>query len=85
MRMSLHKNLFSLYLGVLLPAGVQIQPWMAAAAMALSSVSVVISSLLLRFFRKSDIKNYENSTQYRQWSEGKSVGIEVHRGIENLS
>ncbi|CAI8046627.1 Copper-transporting ATPase 1 [Geodia barretti] len=34
--------------GVFSPLGVSIQPWMAAAAMALSSVTVVCNSLLLR-------------------------------------
>ncbi|UJR35789.1 hypothetical protein I4U23_028537 [Adineta vaga] len=70
--------------GVLLPAGVQLMPWMASAAMALSSVSVVVSSLLLRYFKKPTMEKFERDSRYRQWSLNKSVGIVVHRGIDNL-
>ena len=34
--------------GALSPAGIILEPWMAAAAMALSSISVICNSLLLR-------------------------------------
>ena len=60
-------------------------PWMASAAMALSSVSVVVSSLLLRYFKKPSIEQYERTNRYRQWSLNKSNDINVHRGIDNLT
>ena len=59
-------------------------PWMASAAMALSSVSVVVSSLHLRYFKKPSMDQYERDPRYRQWTLNKSNDIVVHRGIDNL-
>ncbi|CAF4841012.1 unnamed protein product, partial [Rotaria socialis] len=69
--------------GVFLPLGISLMPWMASAAMALSSVSVVMSSLLLRNFRKPNIQKYDNQ-EFILWSMNKGKNINVHRGIDDL-
>lgn len=70
-------------LGVLLPAYIHLKPWMASAAMALSSLSVLFSSLLLRYFRKPQKKDYENRS-FQKWLANTADGIEVHRGIDKV-
>ncbi|XP_070553751.1 copper-transporting ATPase 2-like isoform X2 [Ptychodera flava] len=45
--------------GVLMPIGLMLQPWMAAGAMAMSSVSVVTSSLLLKLYKKPSADKLE--------------------------
>lgn len=56
---------------------------MASAAMALSSVSVVFSSLLLRYFRKPQKKDYENRA-FQKWLVNLGDNVEVHRGIDKI-
>uniref|UniRef100_A0A0K0E6L3 P-type Cu(+) transporter n=1 Tax=Strongyloides stercoralis TaxID=6248 RepID=A0A0K0E6L3_STRER len=51
--------------GLFKPLGLSIQPWMAAAAMALSSFSVVTSSLFLKRFKKPTFETLEMEQKCR--------------------
>lgn len=70
------------------PVGFSIQPWMAAAAMALSSVSVVLSSLCLKLYKKPKRDKFMTSDYLSHISRLKAVGeqnIVVHRGLEDFN
>uniref|UniRef100_A0A1I7Y0N1 P-type Cu(+) transporter n=1 Tax=Steinernema glaseri TaxID=37863 RepID=A0A1I7Y0N1_9BILA len=69
--------------GVFRPVGFSIQPWMAAAAMAMSSVSVLTSSLLLRTFKKPTKRSLESAdfNRYRK-TLNEHFHVEVHRGLD---
>ncbi|KAL3112987.1 hypothetical protein niasHT_013452 [Heterodera trifolii] len=71
--------------GVFSPWGVHIQPWMAAAAMALSSVSVVSSSLLLRRFKKPtehSLSNAEFKRYRRNLNDQNGIEVNVYKGLD---
>lgn len=69
--------------GVFSPLGIMLQPWMASAAMALSSVSVVGSSLLLKTYRKPDRLTLE--TGEYQLAVGAARAAEHRLDMDDLS
>uniref|UniRef100_A0A8C9TJY6 P-type Cu(+) transporter n=1 Tax=Scleropages formosus TaxID=113540 RepID=A0A8C9TJY6_SCLFO len=68
--------------GVFLPLGLVLQPWMGSAAMAASSVSVVVSSLLLRLYKKTSAEYYESLAQGRMRSLSPSQ-VSTHVGLDD--
>ncbi|KAK7154948.1 hypothetical protein R3I93_009787 [Phoxinus phoxinus] len=68
--------------GVFMPVGLVLQPWMGSAAMAASSVSVVLSSLLLRLYKKTSVEEYESRAQSHKFSLSPSQ-VSTHVGLEN--
>ncbi|CAL8307337.1 unnamed protein product [Merluccius merluccius] len=68
--------------GVFMPAGLVLQPWMASAAMAASSVSVVLSSLLLKTYKKTSPELYESRAR-GQMRSLRSSQISAHPGLED--
>ncbi|XP_041440418.1 copper-transporting ATPase 2 isoform X2 [Xenopus laevis] len=67
--------------GVFMPAGLVLQPWMGSAAMAASSVSVVLSSLQLKWYRKPDADRHEARAQGHMKPLTPSQ-ISVHIGLD---
>ncbi|XP_036988093.2 copper-transporting ATPase 1 isoform X2 [Artibeus jamaicensis] len=70
--------------GVFMPVGLVLQPWMGSAAMAASSVSVVLSSLFLKLYRKPTYENYELRARSPMGQKSLSQ-ISVHVGIDDTS
>ncbi|XP_065499086.1 copper-transporting ATPase 1 isoform X2 [Caloenas nicobarica] len=67
--------------GVFLPIGLVLQPWMGSAAMAASSVSVVLSSLLLKMYQKPSSEKLEFRARGQMRHKSPSE-ISVHVGID---
>ncbi|KAJ8282213.1 hypothetical protein COCON_G00047320 [Conger conger] len=68
--------------GVFMPVGLVLQPWMGSAAMAASSVSVVVSSLLLKLFKKTSTERYELRAQGQLRSLSPSQ-VSMHVGLDD--
>ncbi|XP_057706100.1 copper-transporting ATPase 1 [Corythoichthys intestinalis] len=69
--------------GVFLPIGLVLQPWMGSAAMALSSVSVVVSSLLLKCYAKPTAEKLEARLGGDR-RQGSLSDVSVHIGMGDL-
>ncbi|GAB1293028.1 Copper-transporting ATPase 2 [Apodemus speciosus] len=67
---------------VFMPIGIVLQPWMGSAAMAASSVSVVLSSLQLKCYRKPDLERYEAQAHGRMKPLSASQ-VSVHIGMDD--
>ncbi|KAJ8406011.1 hypothetical protein AAFF_G00308990 [Aldrovandia affinis] len=68
--------------GVFLPVGLILQPWMGSAAMAASSVSVVLSSLLLKCYTKPTAEKLEAQFHREQMKQSSMSDISIHIGID---
>ncbi|CAL1541938.1 unnamed protein product [Lymnaea stagnalis] len=67
--------------GVFTPIGIELRPWMASAAMAASSVSVVAASLLLKTFRKPKKEDLLTPEYYKKYYQDQDLDeISMHRG-----
>ncbi|XP_069028032.1 copper-transporting ATPase 1 [Embiotoca jacksoni] len=69
--------------GVFLPIGLVLQPWMGSAAMALSSVSVVLSSLLLKCYTKPTAEKLEARLGHSR-QQGSLSDVSVHIGMGEI-
>lgn len=71
--------------GLFRPIGIFLQPWMAAAAMALSSVSVVTSSLLLKRFKKPTMGTLytQKFKNHQKMLETGNFTVSIQKGLDD--
>lgn len=65
-------------MGVFAPVGIELAPWMASAAMAASSVSVVCLSLLLKNWKKPSAASLMSQAHINMVASGGLSAEEVH-------
>ncbi|XP_053284621.1 copper-transporting ATPase 1 [Pleuronectes platessa] len=70
--------------GIFLPIGLVLQPWMGSAAMALSSVSVVVSSLLLKCYTKPTAEMLEARLGNSSRRQGSLSDVSIHIGMGDV-
>ncbi|RNA28010.1 Copper-transporting ATPase 1 [Brachionus plicatilis] len=72
--------------GIFLPLGLNLKPWMASVAMALSSISVVCSSLMLRFYKKPTYGSLKTQDYLKYLHSGalSDSQFSIHKGIDGF-
>lgn len=72
--------------GIFLPLGLNLKPWMASVAMALSSISVVCSSLMLKFYKKPTYGSLKTQDYLNYLHSGalSDSQFSIHKGVDGF-